>query len=271
MVGVGAVATYLIPKKAEALVFGSTPTSNVVGVKNASNVKINPATEDTLGLMRAKTDLLTFDAGANPANLKVAIASIAPGADIGLQNASNVTINPAMEDGNLATLTASAGTIATNTTKLTSLNFDGSGNLLTVAAGGAASSVGLKDSSSNVINPATDDSVTYLRRIVKLMESQAVVDGANRQRVNVDGFGTNVGLVTGTGASGAGVPRVTVSSDSSLVLAAGANAIGSLTAGAAVIGSLTNLSTLAGQNQQMYQDVARNAFANGVRQNLVFS
>jgi hypothetical protein len=28
--------------------------------------------------------------------------------------------------------------------------------------------------------------------------------------------------------------------------------------------------TLAGQNQQMFQDVARNAYANGIRQNLIF-
>ncbi len=48
MVGLGAVAASLIPKKAEALVFGSTPTSNVVGVKNVANARINPATEDTL-------------------------------------------------------------------------------------------------------------------------------------------------------------------------------------------------------------------------------
>ena len=243
VVGVGAAATYLMPKKAEALVFGSTPTSNVVGIRNASNVKINPATEDSLAGVKAKTDLLTFDAGASPANLKVNIAA----GDVGIQNASNVTINPATEDGNLAT-------IATNTNKLTALNFDGSGNLLTAAVGGGASVVGIKDTTNTQVNPATDDSVIYLRRIVKLMESQAVVDAASRQRVNVDSFGTNTALLTGTG-TGAGTPRFTVASDSSL----------------ASVAALTNIISVAGQNQQMYQDVARNTYANSIRQNLAFS
>lgn len=47
--GVGLAASQLIPKKAEALVMGSTPAANVVGVKNSSNTRVNPATEDTLG------------------------------------------------------------------------------------------------------------------------------------------------------------------------------------------------------------------------------
>jgi hypothetical protein len=48
VVGVGIAASQLLPKKAEALVMGSTPSSSVVGVKNSSNTRINPATEDTL-------------------------------------------------------------------------------------------------------------------------------------------------------------------------------------------------------------------------------
>ncbi len=48
VVGAGAVAASLIPRKAEALVFGSSPTSNIVGLKNAANTRISPATEETL-------------------------------------------------------------------------------------------------------------------------------------------------------------------------------------------------------------------------------
>ena len=48
MAGVGLLASQILPKKAEALIMGSTPSSNVVGVKNASNTKINPATEESL-------------------------------------------------------------------------------------------------------------------------------------------------------------------------------------------------------------------------------
>lgn len=46
--GLGAVALSVIPKKAEAYVMGSTPASNVVGIKDASNTRVNPATEETL-------------------------------------------------------------------------------------------------------------------------------------------------------------------------------------------------------------------------------
>ncbi len=46
--GLGLAASTLLPKAAEAYVAGSTPTSNVVGLKDDSNTRINPATEETL-------------------------------------------------------------------------------------------------------------------------------------------------------------------------------------------------------------------------------
>lgn len=46
--GMGMIGSFLWPKKADAYVFGSTPSANVVGVKDTSNNKINPATEETL-------------------------------------------------------------------------------------------------------------------------------------------------------------------------------------------------------------------------------
>jgi len=46
--GLGLAASALFPKAADAYVTGSTPTSNVVGLRNSSNTRINPATEDTL-------------------------------------------------------------------------------------------------------------------------------------------------------------------------------------------------------------------------------
>ncbi|MBP6858326.1 MAG: hypothetical protein KBC33_00630 [Candidatus Pacebacteria bacterium] len=48
LAGAGVVASQLLPNKASALVMGSTPSSSVVGVKDASNDRINPATEETL-------------------------------------------------------------------------------------------------------------------------------------------------------------------------------------------------------------------------------
>ncbi len=50
--GAGLVASQLLPNKASALVMGSTPSSSVVGLKNSSNTRINPATEDTLSSLR---------------------------------------------------------------------------------------------------------------------------------------------------------------------------------------------------------------------------
>ncbi len=49
--GAGVVASQLLPNRASALVMGTTPASSVVGLKNSSNVRINPATEDTLSTL----------------------------------------------------------------------------------------------------------------------------------------------------------------------------------------------------------------------------
>lgn len=46
--GVGLAASQLLPKRAEALVMGSTPSSSVIGVKNSSNQRVNPATDESL-------------------------------------------------------------------------------------------------------------------------------------------------------------------------------------------------------------------------------
>jgi len=46
--GLGMAASTLFPKSVDAYVAGSTPTSNVVGLKDDSNTRINPATEETL-------------------------------------------------------------------------------------------------------------------------------------------------------------------------------------------------------------------------------
>lgn len=40
---------------------------------------------------------------------------------------------------------------------------------------------------NEIVNPASDDSIVLLRRLVKLLESNATVDVNNRQRVVVDG------------------------------------------------------------------------------------
>lgn len=222
VVGVGAIAASLIPKKAEALVFGSTPTSNTVGLKNAANSRVNPATED-----------------GNLAAIKIDV--------------DKIPADPAREGGNLATIAAkdfaTQTTLATRASEATlalikansdKFTFDGSNNLLTASAGGAASTVGIKDKTDTQINPVTEDAIIYLRRMVKIMESQATVDVANRQRITLDALGA-----IGATMPVSGTVTATVSSAA--------------------------ISTMAGQNQQMFQDVARNSYANGIRQNLIFS
>ena len=231
LAGLGILASSAFPKKADALIIGNQSTSGILGLKDASNNRINPAKEDgNLASINTQAQKLNFD-GSN--NLYVQAAT---NFSSQLENSSNVVINPATEDSLVAVKT-----------QINKLTFDGSNNLLTSTSGGASSVVGLKDTTSTQVNPSTDDSLTYLRRIVKLMESQAVVDAGQRQRITLDAVTAGVAL-----------PAVTAITNA-------------LPTGANVIGSLTNLTTLAGQNQMMYSDPARNAYANGVRQNLIWS
>lgn len=46
--GLGVAASTLIPKQASAYIAGGAPTSNIVGIKDDDNNRINPATEETL-------------------------------------------------------------------------------------------------------------------------------------------------------------------------------------------------------------------------------
>jgi len=69
--GAGLVGSLLLPKKASALIMGSSPTTGVVGVKNSTNARINPATEETVNSLLKPSDL-SFDTGS----LKVKVTSV---------------------------------------------------------------------------------------------------------------------------------------------------------------------------------------------------
>lgn len=86
---------------------------------------------------------------------------------------------------------------------------------------------------------ASEEALILLRRMVKLMESNAVVDAANRQRVSVEAMPgtTNVG--------------------------------GTVNVGTAT--TVSNLGAIAGHGLQQFVDIARNAYANGIRSKLNFS
>jgi hypothetical protein len=83
--GVSIVASQLLPKKAEALIMGSSPTTGVVGVKNSSNVRINPATEETVSTLLKPSDL-TFDAGS----LQVKVTSLPSAGSSSFSDSGNV-------------------------------------------------------------------------------------------------------------------------------------------------------------------------------------
>lgn len=236
VVGAGAIAATLLPKKAEALVFGSTPTSNTVGVKNAANSKINPATQETLAIVSTNTTPLVT-AGGGAYVRQDSTATIAK------ETGGNLDIIAGKDFATQATLAA----IKTQTDKFT---FSGN-NLLTAGSSGA-SDVGILDKDNVKVSPATEDSILYLRRIVKLMESQAVVDAGNRQRITLDSLGTGTAITTTVPVSG------TVTSN-----------IGTGTLSA--VTTVSAITTVLGQNHQAFQDVARNTYANGIRNNLIFT
>ncbi len=82
--GASLAASLLLPKKAEALIMGSSPTTGVVGVKNAANTRINPATQETVATL-LKTSDLTFATG----DLQVKVTSM-PGGNSSFSDSAGV-------------------------------------------------------------------------------------------------------------------------------------------------------------------------------------
>lgn len=129
-----------------------------------------------------------------------------------------------------------------------------SGNVLTLlfdtSAMSATDSLLIKYDDGNIlgIDVATkiqDESIPFLRRIVKLLEASANVDVGNRQRINVDSItaGTTLPTVTTVGT----VTTVT-------------NAVG-----------VGNVATIAGLGQQQFADTSRICYNTGLRSKLIFS
>ena len=102
-------------------------------------------------------------------------------------------------------------------------------------------SLNLLNASGDTINPATEEALILLRRMVKLMEPLATQDSAQRQRVTLDSAPATVTVAVGSGT----LPVVT---------------------------TVNNLAGLGGVDPRFqFIDQARNAYANGIRQNLNFS
>ena len=95
---------------------------------------------------------------------------------------------------------------------------------------------------------SVDDQITLLRRIAKLMESQAATDPQQRQRVVIDTTST-VTLAAGTASIG------------------NVNTVTTVTA----VTTITNLAGQFGWNQQILSDPARISYNTGIRQQITFS
>lgn len=102
LVGLGVTASAMIPKKAEALVFGSAPAASHVGVKDSSNSPINPATEGTLqSILEDTADLATIKTSTDKLN-KLGFTGDTPAPTSFLMtapvDANNSRISPASDD-----------------------------------------------------------------------------------------------------------------------------------------------------------------------------
>ena len=100
-------------------------------------------------------------------------------------------------------------------------------------------SVKILNATGTTINPATEETLQLLRRMVKLLEPLATVDSSNRQRISLD----------------SSIATVTVSNATASLLNANVNIL------------------LNGNVDPRYQmiDIARTAYATGVRANLKFT
>ena len=116
----------------------------------------------------------------------------------------------------------------------------------------------------------TSDQLVLLRRMVKLMESQATVDASNRQRVAVEAMPSiTVSSAPTTAVTLASAPTTTIVTGGT----AGSVTQNSSAANPYALSSISALTTNEGPVDQRWRivDAARTAFAVGIRANLVFS
>lgn len=111
--------------------------------------------------------------------------------------------------------------------------------------------VSVVDSSGASITPAQDDTIILLRRLVKLLESNAVVDIQGKQRITIDSITNTVTMGTNLAAAGGG------------------NGISTVPVNVATIYQ----PVWEGPVDQRFRIMndARNAYANSIRANLSFT
>ena len=89
----GLGGSLLLPKKADALIMGSSPTTGVVGVKNSTNARISPATEGTVSSLLKPGDL-ALNAGV----LQVKVTSVSGEGSSSFSNSANTPTSGRVDD-----------------------------------------------------------------------------------------------------------------------------------------------------------------------------
>jgi hypothetical protein len=92
-----------------------------------------------------------------------------------------------------------------------------------------------------------EDLLVMLSRVVKLLESNAVVDSAQRQRISLDAIAAGVALPTVTTVTG--VTTVTT---------------------VATVSSVTNVAANAGMDREQYINIAKQTYGMAIRPQLTF-
>ncbi len=138
--GASIVGALLLPKKADAFVLGSSPTTGVVGVKNVANARINPATEETVATLLKPTDL-SFDSGA----LNVKVTSLPSSSGDSFSDSGNV-VKKALVDADrhvqVDVLSSALPSSASTETTLQTIAFGGFKFALRLATVGSVDYVG---------------------------------------------------------------------------------------------------------------------------------
>ena len=138
--GASAIASQILsPKKASAFIMGSSPTTGVVGVKDSTNARINPATEETVSSLLKASDL-TFDTGS----LQVKVTSL-PGGGSSFSDSGDVA-KSALVDGDrhvqVDVLSSALPVTASTETTLQTISFGGFKYTLRLATVGEVDYVG---------------------------------------------------------------------------------------------------------------------------------
>jgi len=137
---------------------GGTPSTSIVGVKDASNVRINPATEETLDTV-LKTSDLTFDG----TDLQVKVTSMPSGSSSSFSDSGDVPKNALVDADRhvqVDVLSSTLPTSASTESTLQTISFGGFKFALRMATVGNYDYVG-----EAAIGSSTSSAVWRIKRI----------------------------------------------------------------------------------------------------------